>query len=226
MADVLPVNFPLPQESAVASYNWNDILDGTGYVTFYGFGSEYFNGSAGETKWGLISKPVYSDSTHKSLPLSTTAANPIDDITIDSSEFNSPRILRGKLIVNFCVGVDRTPAISSNYRPTIKIYHYDGTTETQIGDTWTGEQLATAGGGDPQERSYVAIIDCPRTNFKIGDILRVKIGGAVGLTSGADLSLLEFGFDPQGRDLSQIGAGVDSDTFTQCYFYVPFEVQL
>ncbi|MDD2954158.1 MAG: hypothetical protein PHC95_13530, partial [Parabacteroides sp.] len=28
-------NFDIPAESAIASYNWNDVADGTGNVTFY-----------------------------------------------------------------------------------------------------------------------------------------------------------------------------------------------
>jgi hypothetical protein len=35
MADLLPLNFPLPSESSIASYDYIDSIEGLGYITFY-----------------------------------------------------------------------------------------------------------------------------------------------------------------------------------------------
>ena len=42
MAEVMPINFPLPSESAVASYNWSDVASGETYITFYPFFADPF----------------------------------------------------------------------------------------------------------------------------------------------------------------------------------------
>jgi hypothetical protein len=84
MADNLPINFPLPSESAIASYNYQDIAAGLGYKTFYLVDPA----DTASTKYVLSPEAITTGGTTGGLLTAGT-------YTFTTSTFNSPRILKG-----------------------------------------------------------------------------------------------------------------------------------
>lgn len=166
MADTLPLNFPIPIETAITSYPYTDIQEGTGMVNFSG-DRVSIDGTAGNdlyilsTASGLI--PSVTSTT-------VTSANTINFDVV----FNTPKIVNGTgyVIIPFnCTG---TAALT----PTFRVYHYDGSTETAISSAIT-VPTGTAGGGTTYfER--IGTFSVTNVNFKRGETLRLKLTFADG----------------------------------------------
>ena len=82
----MPINFPLPSESAVASYNWSDVASGETYITFYPFfANPLYCMSATPINSGL--GPAISQFEDKTCTFTTTP-------------FNAPRTIKGLAIAS------------------------------------------------------------------------------------------------------------------------------
>lgn len=146
MADNLPVNFPIPAESAIASYNWTDIANGTGYATFYG---SLFSASN-------ILTPTLYNVPNMGLAAGTYA-------TFDATPFNSPRTAKGYAYINaYRLGG------AGNTTFTAKVSKISGAVTTDI----SSEVSSSATGNDAW---FLIRLLLTETVFKRGDILRVSI---------------------------------------------------
>jgi hypothetical protein len=149
MADLIRTKDP-----AIASYDYNDIADGTGVVIHY----LYDNKVGRETPFG---EEIYAHWSGSS-----------DEKNYSTGQFNAPRILEGTAILSFAhLGDDGTTST------IIKIFHKDGATEeeTQIGSTWNDYVT--------QSQEYEiknAKIILPRTKFKRGDELIIQLDSDCG----------------------------------------------
>jgi hypothetical protein len=159
MADNLPINFPLPNESAIASYDYTDIADGTGVIQYYGM---RVITNAAET-FILITSPLLAPGAvaSKTRLLSGSTAD------FDLTPYTTPRVLKGTAYIN-C----QNYSANTNYITGV-ITHVRGVTETDISSTVTSQSCTGA-----SEEAFLIPLPLTETLFKIGDFLRVTISVA------------------------------------------------
>lgn len=155
MADVLPQNFPVPSESAIASYNYTDIAEGTGITKFYCCTTK---DSAG-TGYIMTTNPLFSND------IELTTGSPF---TFDLQPFNMPKIIGGTGLINFTFN-----NTVGTFTSTINIQKWDGTTATTIG-TVNSKTIGVA------KEIICEAVTITKTAFKIGEILRLRLNVTAG----------------------------------------------
>jgi len=98
----------------VVSYSYNDLINGLGYVVFYGV---KYKDSGGEKAY-LSTQLVDAGESYSAT------------VTSDSSGFNAPRTAKGTAIITGNATGDTTW--------TFSLQHYDGATATEIGTSTMG----------------------------------------------------------------------------------------
>lgn len=147
----MPINIPIPSESAVASYSWTDVASGTGMVRFY----IVFTGG---TSFVLVEKPYVGAQLNARYMMGTT--------TVDLTPFNTPRIVGGYAVAT-CGNVQTS---SGNGTLSVQFFKYTaGGVETSISSNITSP--ATSSGN-----AHIVQVPITNTNFARGDLLRVKVG--------------------------------------------------
>lgn len=202
MADVLPVNFPVPSESSITSYDYVDIIDGLGYSLFYGFYS--FDGAmAGKFK--LSGNATASDTLGTLYPVGT------NNYAFDSSIFNAPRTIQGTMILRYTV---QGTNAGSNLDLTPSLSKVSGGAETVI-------VTATS----PYQTTGTTTKNCninmtiPKTLLKKGDFLRLNMSG----TSSGNTSYIMH--DPINR--SSTTPSINSGDYpTKLEVLIPFKLEL
>src|SRR3990167_2076833 len=200
MADLLPLNFPTPVESAAINYNYEDFIDGSGIRIFYGFTT--YDSGAGE-EYIISPHPVTSHtrSTYRESAGTTT-------MVFKTSSFNSPRITKGTAIFSTGAGTD----IGSE---TIKVqlHKYDGSTQTNISSELTSVTVGA------EQKEITISIPLTETHFKIGDSLRMTVTLVAG---GAHA---EVGHSPDNLDGERgLLTPSTSSVPTAMKLYVPFKI--
>ena len=211
----MPLNKPYQtQPSAIASYNFTDIVEGTGIVKFMA----YSNKDSAGTNYNLTQQTTfYSSDIELSENNSTTSA--ILDKDFDLPAFNSPTTIRGTANVNVCFECDADIQSGTGYL-IAKIRKWDGTTETEIASTQS--ESVTEG-----YAIFNLNITVPKTHFKKGEILRLTIYCNGTKTAGVNNFHVAFGCDPQNRDGTYIIPSTDDPvSTTKLEFYCPFDIDL
>lgn len=197
MADILPQNFPIPSESAISSYSYSDISEGTGTVRYIVTRIQTDNSAANDdyiltTQSGVVSSEVAGE------PKTVLAAS--KEFNFDVT-FNTPKIVNGNIygMIPFEVGATATT-------PSIRILKWNGSTETELVASTTFQATGTAG-------NYVVPFILPISNkkFKSGETLRVEMI----VTSNTDAYLQH---DPSGSISGSPTGGILS-------FFIPFKIQ-
>ena len=170
MAQIIPNNFIVSSEGAIASYNYTDIASGTGFVSYYGAAVA----TDGGTSYILTTNPIHSSTA--------TETNPT---TIDgfSITFNKPQNIKGTLITDIPVIFS---GLGNTLYCTITVYKNSTQIGTAISDTRTGAASYSY-------KSFAVPITISQTHFKKGDTLKIKL---VFTKSGGSFYL---GYDPQNR---------------------------
>lgn len=193
MADLLPTNFPAPQEAALASYNYTDVAEGTGLIVYYGWAHEDSVGKkyALTTDSGLKSR--YQE---QSVTLSNGSAFVKEfDLDFDLPSLNIPRTLRGTALFNAPILI---AASGESAYIIAKVRKYDGTTETDLVTAQSGTFLADAGTANTTIiLAWTGVI--PKTNFKRGETIRVTLE-----YYGKGTNTFAIGHDPANRDGTNI----------------------
>lgn len=199
MAELMPVNFPVPAESTLATYNFTDVANGLGYQSFYSFLN-----SAGT--FGLTdNSSIYSQVSN-----STISANGTFNNDFVTSTFNTPRRIMGTLIAN--IPLQKTAGNSTNATTTITVYIVSGGVSTQIG-TGSATSLTTAAAYTIDSMWQCISVALTTTNFKIGDYIKVNV------TITAGNQIFYVGHDPANR-------APTSMLMTRMAFLVPFRINL
>ena len=183
----------------LVNYDYSDILSGDSIINFYGYMTEDSTGK----------------DPHANRQVFTTADNTfqaVGDLDIDTPPFVKEQEVQGEMTIQMAYG-GLNMAGADNVIPIIKVYHYDGSTETQIG-TVTGPTLSGINPGTDVDRSTTMVCDITPTTFAIGDLVRINI------TSGGNNTLRVY-LDPTNTATPYTGA-----LFTNFIFSVPFEVDL
>ena len=188
------------QEKAIASYNYEDIAEGTGVISFYGCKTE----TSGATVYKLVQNAIYS-----SAPV---YAGNSATLTFDLTPFNIPKQIKGTAM--FSAGVGGNSGVDNHI--SVQVYHYDGTTATAI----SSELLTASHDFGTLSGYYMVCIPIPltETRFNIGDNLRlvVKLTNDVG-------SQGEIGVDPKGSE--SVSTWIPANK-TIMQLDVPFKIDL
>lgn len=198
---------------AIVSYDFTDLSNGSGVEFFYLYNT---NDSVGFDYW------LVSETSFKSDTAQTTVAAVGGGMTLAGNfdfdfNFEIPRDVIGLIHVNFShVMVGN---INGNHTSFIicKLFHFDGTTETQIGASVQSPTRTSGGAG-----SWVSFQTALRINagttpihFAASDTLRLTVEIWDDLSTGN--GTVGIGTDPAGRDTSAASSG-------QSFVAVPFKI--
>jgi len=177
-----------------ATYDWQDLASGTGYILFYG-------GDDVDGDYALSNKPFNSHHLY------TTASTVVEgtptkviDIDFDAT-LNYPMRVSGRVILEVPLaqsGVARGDPGDSWAYIIAKLRRWDGTTEHELGNDQTDTLNSKDGLVD--YNTATLFIDVAQEDFNVGDVLRVTIEGyAWCTTTAAKLSHVYCGHDPNAR---------------------------
>jgi len=190
----------LNKPSALASFSYSDIAEGTGIQLFY-----FAQDAAGAH--------ILTQNQVTSTTKIEGGTNADFDDDYDLSAFNMPQTIRGKAMFSFhfVVGAAAHGVLNSVY-----LRKWDGTTETEIVAA-SGSTFVHSGGAASYPTDLVTM-DVPLTHFKKGEQIRVSVL----LTVTAD-DWIYYGTDPTAEpDLTYFAAG----NSTQSKAYIPFDLDL
>lgn len=203
MAEVLPVAFPIPGESAIASYNYTDVAEGTGVVEFYG--AETYDTTA-TRKYILTANQITSNTADLISPNGT--------INFDLSPFNSPRTIKGTAY--FSVGMYESS--SAAYYITAKIQKSSGGVVTDCSAAFQSDTIQANG----VWKMVLVAIPLTQTHFKKGDFLRLNLD-----VHGANNGNWSMGCDPTGRSGTYINSTLTAPSMTtKLTLNIPFKLDL
>ena len=221
MALTLPLNIPIPQSAAIASFNYTDIAEGTGIVKFYGA----VHNEAGVANFYLTTNTPYSDQIVLSGAVTSTAAAERLRNDTFSVTFNRPQNIKGKVYLNITIGGNLLSGWDNVERVGVsgaEIQKYDGITATTLA-TVSGASMLF-GGVQAQSRVCLMEFDLSSstTHFKAGDSLRllIPLWAWSGYNNGSGTHI-GYGVDPQDRNDPVALTVKDTDT-TKLELYVPF----
>jgi len=205
------------REDAIASYPYDSLEEGFGLVNYYL--SEYEDNSGEEY---IIGKFInYSSKITRSF----LGASVNNTTTFYTGTFARPRTILGTIHANFCVGW-HVGGAGHTADVTIKVYHYDGSTSTQIGSDWEMKQLTDADGEVHNINAAIPIGTSAK--FRAGDQIKVEIITVANTTAGG---AFEYGIDPQNRDSDATGTNLpiitpstNNTAFTQFIMRIPFRL--
>jgi hypothetical protein len=207
-------------EAAVASYDYVDVAAGLGYVEFKGFTSRpagvltYHLGKE-VMEPGYTSGAVLVNNERRSFVCNNDTSG---GITFETSAFNLPRLLKGRVYTNFTLTHISTSAQAVT--PTISLYK-----NTTLLGTCSGAAVAS---GTPYHQTYNLSFDVASTNIKRGDVLKLTISGAA---VAAAKTMVEH--DPLNRDQASytsapdIYPGITATQYpTELNCFIPFKIDL
>lgn len=196
MADVLPVNFPVPSEAAVATYSFQDLLTNTGTIVLYGATAKddgttnvvyFLTSNPGYGSWLAWSREQISGTSD-----GVFAANADFDYEVQTTIHI---VGTGHVLIPFYVSGGTGNA---NIGATLSLYHVaTDSTETQLA---TGSiEPAGAPGTDMPLRFQCGTMALLNLNkvFKKGEKIRLSIDSAA--VSGTSTPVGYIGHDPIAR---------------------------
>ena len=166
----IPAVYRKTGEGAIASYNFTDLVTKTGYLTLYAVAG--IDGVISLTPVVIESSTLY----YKTTDDSDDGAVAEKELDIDI-EFKVPQSIKGKAIVALSYFADNGNGVATTDCFTkVRVYHYDGSTETEIGTQQTTRTITAASGSAVKTYTRETVIfDIAKTHFKIGDKLRLNI---------------------------------------------------
>lgn len=197
---------------ALVNYDFTDLLEGVGYVTFYGISDEA--DSTALSRYPLESTDVLLKQT----------GQPDADLEINFDyPFGFAQVVKGNLYATCTIEAKNTAGETVINTTKIRIYHVRNGTETTIGTQQTIAALTAAGGGATFDYRTTLTFDVDKS-FKKGDTLRVEVivgHNATGTAGANDWSGIYC--DGANRDFSitdQHGIAANSNLIVQ----VPFDL--
>ena len=206
---VLPTQFRRGGETAVASYSFTDIAEGTGVVHFYGFNQR--DNTA-------ISYHLTTDSSFNSYLIETEASSSPTTYSFNANDFNLPKVIKGSAVVSFHGALDTSAGSSGTLYYTITVQKVSGGVVTDLGSAITNTLSRSTAGISLQR--FVVVFSLTQTHFKIGDNLRIKCV----LTGSGTGAKFFTGMDPAGKEGTKIQPSSTAPTTFDVY--IPFKIDL
>lgn len=228
----MPLSFPLPGESAVASYPYTDVAEGTGVVVYYGAHKRIDSTDS----YFLTTNVVASDEIAKdSGTHSNASATKLIDLDFDVV-FNKPKIVNGRCYFSVPFAVNNQSTTGSGY-VIAKVRKWDGSTETEIANAQS-RTIESDGTPVTNARTLLFSVDVTNAEFSAGQTLRITLEGWGVSASGAGWHHINIGHDPANRtgwtESSASAYTIFDGTSThgvysttpQLKFYIPFKLSV
>lgn len=211
MARLVPQPFPIPAETAIATYSYTDIADATGIVEFYPTTS-----STATTTF--VHRLITNTSQYSENEGVTTASGSLNldfDVT-----FNATQTIEGKMYAQIPLSLKASSG-TVTLSVSLTVIHYDGTTETVIGTAQTTRVLSTT-----TTSSFVnTMVNCTwnisKKIFKKGETLRLTLTDTV---SGSGTKTI--GHSPLGTQRTTSGTEFEAQANSRATLFVPFRLDL
>ena len=226
----MPLNEVIPQqaESAIASFDYYDIAEGTGIKAFYLGVSEDDSGN----DYHLVTQELYSDEIDTAITtFDGTTYDKELDLDFDLAAFNMPKTIKGTGYIQFSEYELTTCSAgqSVNGYFVFKLRKWDGTTETEIASA-TSKTYGFGYETTPTARTETGFIPItiPETPFAPGEQLRLTMEcwtKTINETGGS--GTFAIGHDPKNRDGTYIKPSTDDpESVTKTTFFCPFKIEL
>ncbi len=210
---LIPEQF-VAQSNSIASYNYNDIAEGTGIVIFNGFA---MTASTGES-YAASQSSFYSD------PLESVCNSGMGSTTVtinfDVAPFNLPKTIKGMGYIDGSWALNTAAGNSITGKITFTIQKWDGTTATDIGSVIT--ETVSCSGLLTKRQSFMLGVNLTQTHFKRGEILRLQAALTATFVGGVGGSVY-LAHDPMNRDATYITPA--ATYHTDLNFYIPFRLE-
>ena len=207
---------PTP-ERPFASFDFEDIARGVVLTPFYCYASK----DSSSTTYKMSPDLIHSGVTaiRDSIDAGSLGTN---TYTFDSIPFNLPRIINGEVTFSFDLAVRGPSGGTSTAQCTIKLFHWDGSSATQLGTTFTTEELIAAA-ATVETEMQAANFTVTNQKFKIGEQVRIELAIIRTGTTGSG-NEREVGIDPQNKDGVRLTPSTDGQVTTQSVLYIPFKM--
>lgn len=212
MAKLIPRRFTQTQENAIASYDFTDISNATGYVKYYA-GIDTLSGSTALSGGNYVMSPIqfYGDL----VSLRTSVMSIPEGAAINqylsgsfSVEFKKPQIIKGDVIFTVPIGIKSGAGPTGNLDlfPVVTLEKTSAGATTTL-TTLTGALWRESVVADETKAGLFNLKGAiAKTKVKVDDIIRmnVKVLGR-GQSGGVELTniTLMMMCDPQGRLTSE-----------------------
>lgn len=228
---VLQYKIPLLPTQATASYDFQDIADGTGVVHFYAGTAISTLGTT--PSQGSTTSYILSQDTFRSAGIETTtdavvyvgstyAQSGNQSRTFALSEFNLPKTLQGTAIISSCMKT-KNPANGDGY---IKPNYVLMKNSTDIGSQY-GQEIATTAAGFGSAVNQLVTIDLSSpVHFAKGDVLKLRVEEWGSADAGTSTLTSTFGTDPLNRDGTNITPSSDTTSTTILKASIPFRIDI
>ena len=211
MARLVPQTFPIPTETAIASYSYTDIADGTGIVEFYPTESS--------TATSTFVQRMVTSASHYSENNGTTTATGSLNLDFDVT-FNKSQTIGGKMYAQIPLSLKASSG-TVTISVSLTIIHYDGSTETTIGTAQTSRVLSTTTTSEFVNTMVNLTWNITDKIFKKGDTLRVTLTDTV---SGNGTKTI--GHSPIGTQRTTAGTEFEGQVNSRATLFVPFKLDI
>ncbi len=187
----------LSQESAIASYEYQDISSGSGVIQFKGFNHvETATTAFGLTTTSILSNDIFTASQRINNTLAMVGDYDFDIV------LNLQQTINGSVYVNIPVDVDWNTDNQTHY-VVVRIRRDDGA-EHEIASAQSETQTSAGAGSD----NSVYLVEIPITNqlIKAGETLRLTIETWMAADTGA--VNFNLGHDPANRTLATTATSI------------------
>lgn len=152
--------YPIPPETAIASYAFTDIASGSGFEKFWLAAGE----DTGAIRYLLTTLNLTSEVGRTQSSTSSTLAT-----SFDTSTFNLPRTVKGIAYANIDLHVN-SGSSGHNYSIKLQVVHADDST-TDISSTITSADTALVSA----TRTFLLEIPLTQTGIKKGEKIRAIV---------------------------------------------------
>ena len=197
-------------EGGIASYDWTDIAEGTGLVTFYGCSDAI----SGATTYSLINNSsIYSDSAALELVRDTEGST---TISFDTPKFNLPRIVKGTAYFSAAFRIDTTPG--QTYL-RLQLNKLNGSVATPISSFIKSSQkyFSVADNGMYFVKMPISGANVIKAGEQIRLTLELTRGGA---------GIAAVAFDPANRDAAYITPSTQPKLTSRMRVFIPFRIDI
>jgi len=207
--------------TAVATFDYQDIASGTGYVLFYG--GTLADGTASGS-YVLSDNAFYADKV-----VTRTVANPSSWTKLIEEDFdvtfNLPRIIKGNALLTIPIGIKHAADGEEYMKYYGHVYKVSGGAEEFLVSGSSTIEVFTGVGAAAIARTNSTLLTLPITNFKKDDILRLTVQ----LVAKGGSTTYGFAHDPKNRNDDAAGAEIviipdGIDTIME--FHVPFRIDI
>lgn len=212
-------------EPAIASFDFEDIAEGTGVISFEAFKTTDSTGT--DEHLASETTDIYSTLIEEGgAPVITTSFTKEFDVDYDLTQFNLPKDIQGTGVIRFSFYLERLGGGGTVDAYIIaRIRKWDGTTETEVASVQTA--TTQVGAAANTTTNVLMNITIPRTHYKKGDTLRLTMEGWM-KGSVADDNRFFWGVDPQNRDGTYLRPSGDAsgNETTRLIIKIPFAIDL